>query len=228
MVASTSLTGWRRCCIRASTCRRSPPGRRSIEGAATSTTIFVGETERGPLGPVRITSRADYERIFGGYFRVRDADSPPADPDPGAYGVRDRRLLPERRIRGLRAARDGRPEAGAATAARGPVEASSPGLWGNSVVHRVPRGQRGTGADRFRIAVVYESPATGERELVEVWDRLCIDRADENFAGDVLQRSQLHPLAGRRAADGPRARHPGLPAQRRPRSQTRSSTVPWR
>src|SRR6266705_3021228 len=56
-----------------------PGGLRSIEGAPTSTTIFVGETERGPLGPTRITSRADYERMFGGYFRTRES-SPAAPP----------------------------------------------------------------------------------------------------------------------------------------------------
>ena len=54
-----------------------PSGARSIEGAPTSTTIFVGETERGPLGPTKIKSRSDYERWFGGYFRVRDDASPP-------------------------------------------------------------------------------------------------------------------------------------------------------
>src|SRR3954454_12873811 len=56
-----------------------PSGIRSIEGAATSTTIFVGETERGPVGPTKIASRSDYERLFGGYYRVRE-DSPPKAP----------------------------------------------------------------------------------------------------------------------------------------------------
>src|SRR4051795_1022909 len=56
-----------------------PGGLRSIEGAPTSTTIFVGETERGPLGPTKITNRSDYERLFGGYYRVRES-SPPTDP----------------------------------------------------------------------------------------------------------------------------------------------------
>ena len=57
-----------------------PSGARSIEGAPTSTTIFVGETERGPIGPTMIKSRSDYERMFGGYFRVRDVDSPQPAP----------------------------------------------------------------------------------------------------------------------------------------------------
>src|SRR3954471_11989586 len=57
-----------------------PGGLRSIEGAPTSTAIFVGETERGPLGPTRITSRTDYERYFGGYFRSGGAVSPAEEP----------------------------------------------------------------------------------------------------------------------------------------------------
>src|SRR5215218_7715537 len=57
-----------------------PSGARSIEGAPTSTAIFVGETERGPLGPVKIRSRLEYERLFGGYVRVRTEESPDLDP----------------------------------------------------------------------------------------------------------------------------------------------------
>ena len=168
-----------------------PSGTRSIEGAATSTAIFVGETERGPAGPVRITSRSDYERIFGGYFRVRDADSPPVDPSRvlTAYAIDGFYQNGGSAAYVLRAM--DAPETGPVTAARGPVEASSPGLWGNSVFTAFLKAGAGAGAGRFRIAVVYQSPATGERELVEVWDRLSVDRADENFVGDVLQRSQF-------------------------------------
>ncbi len=85
-----------------------PGGVRSIEGAPTSTTIFVGETERGPLGPTKIKSRTDYERLFGGYFRDHARTQPAAGPDARADGLRDRRLLPQRRLDGVRAAGDGR------------------------------------------------------------------------------------------------------------------------
>ena len=57
-----------------------PSGARSIEGAPTSTAIFVGETERGPLRPWKIKSLADYERVFGEYFRFRDEAIPPDEP----------------------------------------------------------------------------------------------------------------------------------------------------
>jgi phage tail sheath protein FI len=46
-----------------------PSGARSIEAVSTSTAIFVGPAERGPLTPTLITSRADYDRQFGGYTR---------------------------------------------------------------------------------------------------------------------------------------------------------------
>ncbi|HVH45365.1 MAG TPA: hypothetical protein VM925_23590, partial [Labilithrix sp.] len=46
-----------------------PSGARAIEGVGTSTTIFVGDAERGPLEPTKIKGIADYERTFGNYRR---------------------------------------------------------------------------------------------------------------------------------------------------------------
>lgn len=166
-----------------------PGGLRSIEGAPTSTTIFVGETERGPLGPTRITSRADYERLFGGYFRVRES-SPP--------GTETTRLLTAYAMDAFYAnggstayvvrAMDG---AGTARASRrgATVVASSPGVWGDAVSVAFLRAS-GADATRFRIAVVYEVPGPGsERRVVEVWDRLSIDPRDENYVVDKLAGS---------------------------------------
>ncbi len=168
-----------------------PAGARSIEGAPTSTTIFVGETERGPLTPTKIKSRADFERLYGGYFRVRDpAGSPPVDVAPtpvlSAYAIDGFYLNGGSTAYVLRAMdEDGGP---ADTAARESVEASSPGIWGESVSVAFLRSS-GPDEGRFRIAVVYESPETGTSRLVETWDRLSVDPADENYVVDVLQRS---------------------------------------
>ncbi len=164
-----------------------PSGARSIEGAPTSTTIFVGETERGPIGPTKIRSRSDYERLFGGHFRVRDAD-PALDPTRvlTAYAIDGYYLNGGSTAYVLRAMDDG--EDGIGTASRGSVEASSPGLWGNSVsIAFLASGDKD--AARFRIAVVYESPEDGERRLVEVWDRLSVEPADENYVVDRLKAS---------------------------------------
>jgi hypothetical protein len=43
-------------------------GPRPIEGVATSTAAFVGETERGPTRPRLVTSYGEYMRLFGGVF----------------------------------------------------------------------------------------------------------------------------------------------------------------
>src|SRR4051794_4019867 len=174
-----------------------PGGLRSIEGAPTSTTIFVGETERGPLGPTRITSRADYERLFGGYFRVRES-SPP--------GTSTTRLLTAYAMDAFYAnggstaymvrAMD---EADTAKASRRgtTIVASSPGVWGDSIAVAFLKSSGPETSPppsamdaRFKIAVVYAAPGPGsERRVVEIWDRLSIKPGDENYVVDVLARS---------------------------------------
>lgn len=174
---------------------------RAIEGAATSTTIFVGETERGPIGPTKIKSRTEYERLFGGYVRALDTSSSPT-------GDETRRVLMKHAIDGffqnggstayivramdgwdtaVKASREGTDSLSATSAI---IEASSPGIWGNNVyVAFMPSSD--ADADRFRIAVVYDSPEDGEKSLVEDWDRLSDDPNDESYAPDVLKRSSF-------------------------------------
>ena len=43
-------------------------GPRPIEGVPTSTSAFLGETERGPIKPRLVTSYKEYQRWFGGVF----------------------------------------------------------------------------------------------------------------------------------------------------------------
>src|SRR5689334_13900747 len=46
-----------------------PSGVRTITGAATSITAFIGRALRGPVNePVTLNSYADFERIFGGLW----------------------------------------------------------------------------------------------------------------------------------------------------------------
>jgi phage tail sheath protein FI len=166
-----------------------PSGARSIEGAPTSTTIFVGETERGPLGPTKIRSRSDYERFFGGYYRVRDTASPPDPPTRVlmTYAIDGYYLNGGSTAYVLRAMDDA-DGAGIETAARDDIVASSPGIWGDSVSVAFLASTDGD-TNRFRIAVVYESPETGKASLVENWDRLSTAPTDENYVIDVLKRS---------------------------------------
>lgn len=177
-----------------------PSGARSIEGAPTSTTIFVGETERGPLGPTKIKSRSDYERLFGGYYRVRVIPGSPPDIDitrvltayemDGYFqnGGSTAYILRAIESDSAVAERDVEDRASSPTSARC-IQASSPGVWGNSVSVAFLDPSGADKEDRFRIVVVYEFPQTGERRLVEVWDRLSTVPDDENYVVDVLKRS---------------------------------------
>ena len=47
-----------------------PQGPRPIEGVPTSTAAFVGETERGPIRPLLVTSAGEYGRRFGDTSRA--------------------------------------------------------------------------------------------------------------------------------------------------------------
>jgi phage tail sheath protein FI len=51
-------------------------GPRPIEGVPTSTSAFLGETERGPIRPRLVTSYNDYKRWFGDVFGNRDRYMP--------------------------------------------------------------------------------------------------------------------------------------------------------
>lgn len=53
--------------------REAPGGARAIEAAPTAVTLFIGEAERGPVGPTAISSAVQYQRLFGGYFRNEGA-----------------------------------------------------------------------------------------------------------------------------------------------------------
>ncbi len=202
-----------------------PSGVRSIEGVPTSTTIFVGETERGPIGPSKIKSRTEFERLFGGYVRALDTVSPAADSGTArilmpyamdgfyrngggtAYVLRamdgfEDPATAAAASRSTTFAADGSPAVGAMLEA---VTASSPGIWGNDLAVAFLDSSDGD-AERFRIAVVYRRPETGEQAVVEDWDRLSTDPSDESYVRDSLARSLFirwaaDPDAGRPDSD---------------------------
>ncbi|WP_437755096.1 phage tail sheath family protein [Sorangium sp. So ce1389] len=165
-----------------------PSGARAIEAAGTSTAIFVGETERGPLAPTKIKGVADYERQFGGF--KRHAGVPPAakslimryaidaffrNGGTSAYVLRAITNTTGSPAKiGSRAGLD--------------VEASSPGKWSDNLA--VVLGDSSDGDNkRFRLFVVYTFPGTSDGVVVERWDRLSDSTTDENYAKDVLLRS---------------------------------------
>jgi phage tail sheath protein FI len=176
--------------------REIPGGSRSIEGVPTSTTIFVGETERGPLGVTRIIGRSQYTTLFGGYRRRVDGQ---ADP------VSERLLMPYamdgffanggttayilRMCDGFNTVDpDTTVTAARADGANDFLLASSPGLWGNSVRVTTALSTDGDAA-RMRIAVFYTPAGTATRLFVEEFDKLSFDPAEESFVDTALRRS---------------------------------------
>lgn len=186
-----------------------PSPARSIEGASTSTAIFVGDTERGPTTPTRVTSRTDFTRLYGGYMRS----------DTGASGYSPTLAYTMDAFFGnggtdcyvLRAMSSA---STAATASRtiaptppatGPsfkVVASSPGVWANAPATGTPAGVYvvtlpSTDADtqKFRVVVIHVNPdqavtnPPSSPQIVEDWDRLSTSPNDENYVVDVLKRS---------------------------------------
>ena len=163
-----------------------PGGVRSIEGVPTSTTIFVGETERGPTTATKIKGVSDYERLFGGYLR-----HPISSPTRVCmrYAIDSFYRNGGSTAYVLRAV-----ESTAVAASRtyathtGILEASSPGTWGNQLYVLFGPSTDGDTA-RFRLLVYVYDLAAGEHQFVEDWDRLSLDGSDENYVVDVLARS---------------------------------------
>ncbi len=165
-----------------------PSGARSIEGVSTSTAIFVGETERGPLEPTLIKNRTEFERLFGGYLR----QGPPSDP-PGATGTDVLELVYAidaffqnggKSAYILRATEDTME-----TASRSAVRASSPGAWANDALSVIFAPSTDGDTKRFRLIVYHQPIGAPALRMVENWDRLSTDKADENYAPAVLKRS---------------------------------------
>ncbi|MEM9691992.1 MAG: phage tail sheath subtilisin-like domain-containing protein, partial [Myxococcota bacterium] len=163
-----------------------PGGARAIEGAGTSTTILVGDTERGPVAPTKIKGIADFERVYGGYLRHDGTGESPVllryamdgffgNGGTTAYILRAHRTT-DNMVVGTRV--DG---SNLVT-----LEASSPGAWSTRVEVRFLAGPT---PERFHIEVSYRAPGTASATLVETWNRLSLDPEDENYAPDVLRRS---------------------------------------
>jgi uncharacterized protein len=187
-----------------------PRGVRAIEGISTSTAIFVGETERGPLQPTKIKNVAEYERIYGRYLRRTETES-------GGQRVTMRYAVDAFFANGggtayiLRAAQpvavNTEPRAAIRRFADVPtgdyIAASSPGTWANKRVYALVHSSDGV---RFRLWVFYQAPGTAARTFVEDWPRLSLDERDDNYVGRVLDRSNY--IRWVRPASAPRTTPP--------------------
>lgn len=126
-------------------------GPRPIEGVATSTAAFLGETERGPTRPRMITSINDYNRHFGGAF---------GDDQYVPYAVTGFFDNGGRRAFVCRLVGDNAVEAALAVGGIS-LRASGPGSWGNRVHIKLTEGSSTLGTNRpepstvFRLQIAY-------------------------------------------------------------------------
>ena len=174
--------------------REVPSGVRTIEAVPTSTTIFVGETERGPLRPTKVRGVSEYERLFGGYLRVDASASTPIVRVTTRYamdaffrnGGGTAYILRAADSASVAATRDY--EDGATVISADLVAAASPGAWGNDLYVVFTASSDGD-ANRFRMVVFARDLDSGDTNFVEDWDRLSLDAGDESYVLDVVARS---------------------------------------
>lgn len=148
------------------------PGENPIEGVSTSTTAFVGVTEKGPVGEsVFVTSWKEYQEIFGGL--MKDSYLPYAV--KGFFENKGKRLFISRVVKyenmGGTFVKKSKSAKGAvnSTEEEGPKPlaqfvATSDGTWGNDVEVEVAASELAEEEARGKVTiVVYEDGVAKER-----------------------------------------------------------------
>src|ERR1051326_1927323 len=137
-----------------------PSGVRTIAAVSTADTAFVDTFRRGPMNrAVRITSLADFQRVYGGLDATSEA----------SYAIQQYFLNGGSIAWVVRVSRDPPPAGAALTLPGGSpphdtprVQAANPGTWGNALqVAVVP----GSTADRFNLVVRQVVIANGQPVL---------------------------------------------------------------
>jgi phage tail sheath protein FI len=200
-------------------------GPRPIEGVSTSTTGFVGQTERGPTHPRMVTSWEEYYRWYGDYVdRVPGGTTLKYLPyavrgffDNGGQRLFIARIVPAgATAASLNLQGDPNPTL---------VTASGPGLWGNDILVRVTPAALAVAnsptANWFRLTLMYYrdgvpnpfvdptvidnfgKPGRVEPDVLEDYENLSALSTDSNFAQTVVNAaSKLVQLTvGGRPAD---------------------------
>ncbi|MBZ9935652.1 phage tail sheath subtilisin-like domain-containing protein [Mesorhizobium sp. BR1-1-16] len=151
-----------------------PSGVRTITGVATSITLFIGWSSRGPTDrALRLTSFADFERLYGGLNADENAFL--------GYGVRQFYQNGGSDAYVLRIAAD---DADTATATLGDltVSASSPGGWAGDFSVRIAFRPAPDDA-RFTLDVIQPG---ANNAVLESFANLSFDPADDRFAPNVI------------------------------------------
>jgi phage tail sheath protein FI len=197
-----------------------PSGVRTITGVSTSNTAFVDYFIRGPLNTaVRITSFADFERVFGGVQRDSEA----------SYAIKQYYLnggsvaFVVRVAAGTPASATVTLQGGSGPQATLAINATSPGEWANNAV-QVAAVQ--AGADRFNLFVREVAVQDGSVVLhngkpqvlaVEDFRNLTMDTTSADYVVSVLEDSELIDAVDMGLGDPPTrpAPPPGHPRTRR-------------
>ena len=124
-----------------------------IQGVATSTAGFVGQSERGPTTPRSVTSWLDYQQWFGGPVDTSLSYLPWAV--QGFFDNGGQRAFVARiTATGSKSAAVELPTSDGGQALR--LEAVGAGAWGNNIFARVSQPQNQTGTEqRFRLTLIY-------------------------------------------------------------------------
>ena len=162
-------------------------GVRTITGVSTSDTVFVGFFKRGPMNePVRITSFADFERLFGGLDTRSKA----------SYAIQQYYLNGGQIAWVVRVA-DGAQTAVLDLDGGSPADtvltlkAASPGLWGKNV--EIVVGHIDSDRNLFNL-VVREVATVRSRERVvnsEIHRNLSMSTTSSRYVKDVLKEQSL-------------------------------------
>jgi hypothetical protein len=182
-----------------------PSGVRTIVGASTSITAFVGRTLRGPVNePVRIQSFSDYVRVFGGLW----------EPSTVSYAVQQFFLNGGSDALIVRVHRGGTKAILNLSTADGALllEAANEGKWGENLRATVDHNTKGnidpaSDPDEFNLRIEEKVPGSNT-EIVqrEVFLNVSSAPASPRFIKTVLdQESKLARVSGAVPADRPNA-----------------------
>jgi phage tail sheath protein FI len=161
-----------------------PSGVRTITAVSTSNTAFVDLFARGPVDTaVRISSVAEFERIFGGLHPDSEA----------SYGIMQYFLNGGSTAWVVRVT-NGAMEAAQVFQGGSPsqdtliIAARNPGEWGNNLQVAVDYNTRNPQAGEFNLVIRELGERSGKTQVVnsEVYRSLTIDRAAPRYAVDVV------------------------------------------
>ena len=152
-----------------------------IEGVSTSTAVFLGPTERGPIDPSLITSFEEFQRKFGGFIK----ESYMAYVLNGFFRNGGKRCYISRIYKRPANFSKSTIQAGTGTIT---IKASGPGDWGNRVFYKIEDAKLYKNGDErlkfFKLlvryyprkpkAVEFENPDPKNDPIEEVYDNLSV------------------------------------------------------